>query len=464
MRIRITPGSQISGLTRVPGDKSIAHRWLILSSTARGRSRLRGLPGSLDVLSTAECLAALVPKARPGLQAWTDVHRGRGPELAKGRGFTWNLSHEKNPPATSTLDLELETEGRGALVKPADELGCGNSGTTIRLLCGLLAAAPFTATLSGDESLNRRPMERVAEPLRVMGASVLTQEGRPPIQIEGSPSLSGVRWEQSVPSAQVKSAILLAGTAAAGRTTVVEPAATRDHTERALAALGAPIERDGLEVSIHPFQHGGLEGEVPGDPSSAAFLLAAAALTRSRLRIEGVGLNPTRTGFVRVLQRMGVQVTTEVLEERLGEPVGTLEVVEGSALVGTSVSADEFPLLVDEVPVLAALAAHASGQTVFRGAGELRVKESDRLTAIIRGLAGLGGRAEIDGEDLVIPGGGLPGGLATSGGDHRMGMSFAIAALGADGPCEIDGIEAANVSFPGFVTTLVALGADIEET
>jgi 3-phosphoshikimate 1-carboxyvinyltransferase len=373
------------------------------------------------------------------------------------------LSDAGNPPPASTLDLELETEGRNALVQPSEQLDCGNSGTTMRLLAGLLAPTPFSTTLSGDASLNRRPMERVAEPLRAMGASVSTRDGRPPLRVDGSPSLVGVRWVQPVPSAQVKSAILLAATAAQGRTTVVESAATRDHTERALAALGAPLERAGQEVSVEAFQHGGLDGEVPGDPSSAAFLVAAAALTGSELWIEGVGLNPTRLRYLDVLRRMGVEVTNEALEEQIGEPVGTTHVTAAGELSGTVVSAEELPLVIDEVPVLAAVAAHASGRTRFAGAGELREKESDRLASLAAGISALGGRVEVEGDDLVVHGGGLRGGTASSGGDHRIGMACVVAGVAADAPSEIDGIEAADVSFPGFVATVAALGADIEE-
>lgn len=331
----------------------------------------------------------------------------------------------------------------------------------MRLVAGVLAACPFAAELVGDASLSRRPMERVAEPLRAMGADVRTTEGHAPIVVTGGP-LRAIRHVCAVPSAQVKSAVLLAGLAAEGTTTVAEPAATRDHTERALAALGAPVRIEEGSVSVEAFAHAGFVGEVPGDVSSAAFLVAAAAVTGSELSVTDVGLNPTRTGFLAVLERMGVPIRVEVERSELGEPVGTLEVPTGSGLNGTTVTEDELPLVIDEVPVLAMLAAHADGQTRFAGAGELRVKESDRLAGPVEVIRALGGDAAVEGEDLVIGGGGLAGGRAASRGDHRMAMALAVAALAARGPVEVDGMEAAEVSFPGFVPLLSGLGARVE--
>jgi 3-phosphoshikimate 1-carboxyvinyltransferase len=305
-------------------------------------------------------------------------------------------------------------------------------------------------------------MERVAEPLRLMGAQAQTRDGRPPLVVQGG-RLSGIRYRPPVPSAQVKGCVLLAGLAASGETVVEEPAPTRDHTERALRALGAPVTMAEARIGVSSFQHEGLEGTVPGDVSSAALLAAAAAVTRGSLVVRGVGLNPTRLGFLRVMARMGVRAEHEALSEVLGEPVGVLRVEPAEGLTGTRVSPDELPLVIDEVPVLAALAAHAEGETLFAGGGELREKESDRLDGLAEQIRRLGGKARVEGDDLVVAGGGLAGGSADSRGDHRMAMALAVAALGARGPSEIRGMESAAVSFPGFVGVLAHLGGQIVE-
>jgi 3-phosphoshikimate 1-carboxyvinyltransferase len=453
MRVRVTPGGSVQGTTSVPGDKSVAHRWLILAATARGASTLRGVPPSLDVRSTASCLAALLPKTRPTLDVWA---RQDAPRVEPG-GSTWNLPRGNTPVSV----LEVQGEGRGSLVAPDGPLDCGNSGTSMRLLAGVLASTPVGAVLIGDRSLSRRPMERVAEPLRRMGATVETTEGHAPLTVRGG-DLVGIRFEPEVPSAQLKSAVLLAGLDAEGPTTVTEPARTRDHMERALLALGAPVVMDGNRVSVSRFQQDGFSARVPGDPSSAAFLVVAAALTGSSITLAQVGLNPTRLHYLEVLARMGVRTDVEILGEELGEPVGILRVGAGASLRCTTIEADELPLVIDEVPVLAALAAHAPGETWFVGAGELRLKESDRLAALVTGLRGLGGNAGTEGDDLVVPGLGLTGGAADSGGDHRMAMSFAVASLAADAPCLIGGMEAAEVSFPSFPRVLGDLGATLE--
>jgi 3-phosphoshikimate 1-carboxyvinyltransferase len=330
------------------------------------------------------------------------------------------------------------------------------------MLAGLLAAAPFHAVLTGDASLRSRPMERVAAPLRRMGAGIVTSDGAAPMAIDGG-GLVGIVEEMPTPTAQVKTAILLAGLDAAGTTTVVEPVATRDHTERAIRALGGPILVEGRRVSVSRFQHEGFEGRVPGDASSAAFLVAAAALTGSELTITGVGLNPTRTRYLDVMARMGVRTRTRVDAETLGEPVGELWVAPCDGLVGVRVEPDELPLVIDEVPALAALAAHAKGDSWFLDARELRVKESDRLEAIVGGVQGLGGHATTEGDDLVLAGGGLDGGVADAVGDHRIAMALAVASLAADRPVEIDGMEVAAVSFPGFGSLMRSLGADLEQ-
>ncbi|HEX5937744.1 MAG TPA: 3-phosphoshikimate 1-carboxyvinyltransferase [Actinomycetota bacterium] len=454
MRARVMPGGRVRGETTVPGDKSIAHRWLMLAATADGPCRLEGLPRSLDVRSTASCLAALSPALRPALEAWASSP----PVTPERDGSTWN-------GGASTLDvdpLDLRPRGRGSLTSPSSDLDCGNSGTTMRLLAGLLAAAPFEATLRGDDSLTERPMERVAEPLRAMGAEVTTSDGHAPLAIRGS-ALHGIRFVPEVPSAQVKTAILLAGLAAEGTTTVTERVTTRDHTERLLDALGASVRVHGTEVTLDgPYQHGGFMGTVPGDPSAAAFVAGAVALTGGETSIVGLGLNPTRTSFLRVLERMGVRIEVEVEGRGLGEPVGSLRAAGVGSLRPASVGVDELPLVIDEVPLLAAVAAHADGETRFEGAGELRAKESDRLVALVDGIRDLGGDAAVDGDALVIGGGGLAGGNARSAGDHRIAMSLIVAALAARGPCEVDAVEASTVSFPGFLELLRGLGADVE--
>jgi 3-phosphoshikimate 1-carboxyvinyltransferase len=331
----------------------------------------------------------------------------------------------------------------------------------MRLLAGVLAATPFVTTLTGDESLRTRPMERVAEPLRRMGASIRTHGGHPPVEVEGA-SLRGIRHEPSVPSAQVKGAVLLAGVAADGQTTVVEAVRTRDHTERVLAELGAPVRVDAGSITVAAFQHAGLEGSVPGDLSSAAFLAVAAVLTGGALRVTGVGLNPSRAAFVGVMERMGARVKLREFARELGEPWGELEVAAGAELAGTEVGTAEVPLVIDEVPALTALAVHAVGETRFRAAGELRAKESDRLSGLVASIRALGGEAAVEGDDLVVAGGGLRGGASGSGRDHRTAMSLCVAAMAADSPCRVDGMEWASVSFPGFVETLRGLGARIE--
>jgi 3-phosphoshikimate 1-carboxyvinyltransferase len=331
----------------------------------------------------------------------------------------------------------------------------------MRLVSGIVAAAPLRAVLTGDPSLSRRPMERVADPLRAMGATIATTDGHPPVRIDGG-ELRGREYRPATPSAQVKSAVLLAGLRAEGTTTVIEPAPTRDHTERALAALGAPIEAADGTIRVSAYQHAGFEGRVPGDPSAAAFLIAAAALTGSELTLTGVGCNPTRLHFLDVMSRMGVRTTIALETTEVGEPVGTIHVEASRGIVATRVAPDELPLVIDEVPILAMLATAAPSDSWFLGAEELRVKESDRLKALTEGIRSLGGHAADEGDDLVVAGGGLAGGIAASEGDHRIGMAFAVAGLAARGPVEVREIEAADVSFPGFVPALAALGAHVE--
>jgi 3-phosphoshikimate 1-carboxyvinyltransferase len=453
MDVEVRPGSRLGGEARVPGDKSIAHRWLIFAATADGVSRITGASPSLDVRSTAGCLAMLSHKARPPLNLF--ARNDAAP--VEGGGSTWNAG--LLDPVVFTL--EVEGEGRDRLVEAATPLDCGNSGTSMRLLAGIVAASPFTSVLIGDPSLSKRPMDRVAAPLRAMGARVSTADGHAPVEIAGG-ELRGIAFEPEVPTAQVKSAVLFAGLAAEGVTEVREPVPTRDHTERALAWLGAPITIQPGEISLRAYQHPSFTATVPGDPSSAAYLIAAAALTGSPLVLRDVGLNPSRLHFLDVMGRMGI-VTTQTMErDEVGEPVGTIEVQPCPGITATRIEAAEVPLVVDEVPVLAALAVHAQADTWIVGAGELRVKESDRLAAIVAGLRALGGDARDEGDDLVIAAGGLAGGRVGSDGDHRIAMAMAVAALAARGPSRVDGIDVADVSFPGFTRTLRDLGASIE--
>ena len=450
--MEISRGRSFGGLIRVPGDKSIGHRWLLLAATARGRSELEGLPAALDVRSTARVCAALVRgDAAAALEGWAS----NPPVAGDGERSTANKSEPRR------MSLMLEVRGRDALEASPSALDCGNSGTTMRLSAGVVAASPFRSVLIGDASLSERPMERIAEPLRAMGASVATEAGRPPVTVQGG-RLTGITYRSPVPSAQVKSAVLLAGVAADGKTLVSEPAPTRDHTERALGALGAGIEVTSAGIRVERFQHEGFRARVPGDLSSATFLLAAALASGGRIEVEGVGLNPSRSHVLAILERMGATVQVEVEGSELGEPVGRLTLDGSHGVGGTVVAAEELPLVIDEVPVLAALAAVAAGSTTFEGAAELRVKESDRLTGTLALVRALGGGAEIEGDDLMVAGGGLAGGvLVDPGGDHRMAMAAAVAGCASERPVRIEHADVVDVSFPTAFRTLARLGAEV---
>jgi 3-phosphoshikimate 1-carboxyvinyltransferase len=452
VRVTVSRGRPVDLGLEVPGDKSIAHRWLLLAATADGASEFANVPAGLDVRSTARFCAALGSVVDPSqLDGWASNPLGQD----QRDGST------ANGPRPRGSTRRIEARGRHGLEVRRASIDCGNSGTTMRLGAGILASANSRVTLEGDASLSRRPMERVAAPLRRMGASVVTVGGHAPITVEGS-SLRGIAHRSEVPSAQVKSAILLAGLTAEGATVVDEPVTTRDHTERALRALGAPVHVVGTSVRVERFQHDGFAGGIPGDVSSAAFVVAATALTGGSVEISGVGLNPTRTRFLDVLARMGVRTQRIVEGDVLGEPVGTLMVARTADLAGVTVEGAEFPELIDEVPVLAILAATARDDSRFVGAGELRVKESDRLGAIVRMIRGLGGDAAIEGDDLVVAGGDLDGGSFDAGGDHRLAMAAAVAGTATPRPVAIEGAEVADVSFPGFFGTLARLGADVE--
>jgi 3-phosphoshikimate 1-carboxyvinyltransferase len=413
----VAGGGRLEGEVRVPGDKSVSHRALILGALAEGETAVDGLSSGADVASTRTCLAAL------GVEI-----SGAGPSVrVKGRGL-------------------------GGLVRPSGSLDAGNSGTTMRLLAGVLAGHPFSSRFVGDESLTRRPMKRVAEPLRAMGAAIaLSEAGTPPLEITGG-ALKGIEYKPPMASAQVKSAILLAGLHAKGETAVIEPAATRDHTERMLAAFGAPVRADGLRVAVE----GGSRLKatkvlVPGDPSSAAFWVVAATLANgSELAIRGVGANPTRTGYLAALARMGADIHREPMRGEGGEVIEDLH-VSSSELRGVTISATEVPGLIDEIPILALAAACASGESRFNGLGELRHKESDRLAGIAALLEAFGARCMVEGDDLLILGGAkLNPAKADSLNDHRLAMTGFIAGFLASGESTVLGASSAEISYPTF--------------
>lgn len=415
----IIPVQRIHGRLRVPGDKSIAHRYALLAALATGRSELRNYAPGADCRSTLTCLRGL----------GVDVNVDRDTITIHGRGL-------------------------GLLRSPTSPLDAGNSGSTMRMLAGVLAAQPFDSIVVGDASLSRRPMRRVIDPLARMGARIESVDGHAPLTIHGT-ELQSKAYRPEIPSAQVKSAVLLAGLHAAGTTSVTEPAQTRDHTERALRAFGFHVGVDGLTVSVEGGHAGfGQTLEIPGDFSSAAFwMVAAAALPGSEATIEGVGLNPTRTALVDVLRRFGADVHMDETSALAGEPVGTIRVrAQGAAAV--DIRPDEVPGLIDELPALAALASHR-GQLTVHGAGELRVKESDRIASLVAGLRALGIAADEYADGFGVFGTGTPaGGIADARGDHRLAMAFAVAALSARSPSRIEGADAVAISYPGFFDTL----------
>lgn len=419
-------GRPLTGTVGVPGDKSVSHRAAILAALARGRSEVRGYSPAGDCGATLGVLRAL------------------GVPIEEADGA-----------------LRVDGRGPAGLSPPPGPLDCRRSGTTMRLMAGVLAGTGFRATLTGDPQLLRRPMERVAEPLRRMGASVdLSEGGRPPVTVGGG-RLRGIRYRLPVASAQVKSAVLLAGLEAEGTTTVLEPVPSRDHTERLLAWLGAPFEAgregDAAALSVRAARPEGFALEVPGDLSSAAPLLAAAALVPgSDLVVVGVGLNPTRTGFLRALERMGARLETEIAV-REPEPAGTVR-LRHAPLRGIVVEAPEVPLLIDELPLLGLVGTAAEGVTEVRGAGELRVKESDRVAGLVRGLRALGAEAEELPDGFVVRGPTpLRPGSCDSLGDHRLAMAFAVAGLAASGPVRVAGMGSVADSFPGFAEVLRGL-------
>jgi 3-phosphoshikimate 1-carboxyvinyltransferase len=426
---RVQPVREVDGRVRVPGDKSISHRSVMLGGIAEGRTEVTGFLDGADCLATLEAFRAM------GVQV--DRHS----------------------------DTALTVHGRGlhGLAAPAGVLDMGNAGTAIRLSMGLLAGQRFSSTLTGDASLRSRPMERVAAPLRQMGAQIETTAGKPPVTLRPATHLAGIDYVLPMASAQVKSAILLAGLYAEGRTSVTEPAPTRDHTERMLRGFGLEVETTGPRASLVGGQKlSGARIAVPGDISSAAFFLVAGCIAgRDGFVVENVGINPTRTGILDVLKLMGADLRVHPRATQGGEPVADIE-VRRSALRGIAVPEQLVPLAIDELPVLFIAAAAAEGETVFTGAAELRVKESDRLAVMAEGLTSAGVPNEL-----------LPDGIRISGGqrlcsaeihshsDHRIAMSFAVASLIADGELTIRDVANVATSFPGFTAIANACGLSV---
>ena len=419
---------RLSGSLAVPGDKSVSHRSLILNAIAQGQATVTGVSDGADVRSTAGCLRAMGVSIDP---------------LAEPGSF--------------------RVAGPGAdLDEPADMLDAGNSGTSMRLLSGLLAGQGFLSVLTGDGSLRSRPMGRIVQPLQEMGASILGRNGNTlaPLAIRGG-SLRSIEYEMPVASAQVKSCLMLAGLSAAGPTVLHQPALSRDHTERMMTAMGARVDTDGLALTLHPAKLQAVDVAVPGDISSAAFWMVAGLIhPNARVTITGVGLNPSRAGIIDALQMMGAGDSLRLENERVegGEPVADV-VASSASLKGIDLGGDIIPIMIDELPVLAVAACFAEGDTVIRDAAELRVKESDRIATTVSELTRLGGALEPREDGMVIRGvGKLTGAEVESHGDHRLAMSMAVAGLAASGSTTIHGADDASVSYPTFWEHLTAIG------
>jgi 3-phosphoshikimate 1-carboxyvinyltransferase len=423
-QVIVRPARNVRGSVTLPGDKSISHRYAMLAAIADGPSQLENYSTGADCASTLRCLRTL--------------------------GVKWERRG---------ADSVIEVQGRGlALSPPTAPLDCGNSGSTIRMLSGILAGQEFASEMVGDESLSRRPMERVIKPLAAMGAKITSQNGCPPLRIAGA-RLKGIRYQMPVASAQVKTCLLFAGLLADGDTQIEEPLRTRDHGEVALRAFGAKLETKGNEIRIRGGQRlRGIQARVPGDLSSAAFFLCAAALfPGSQLTVPNLLMNPTRARLLDILMQMGLRISVTQLEEIHGELVGTLQ-VEGGKLKGATIAGADTAALIDEIPVLAAIAPYTEQGIEVRDAKELRVKESDRIASIAINLRAMGAQVEELEDGLKIPGGQtLRGAELESFHDHRIAMAFSIAALRADGGTLIRGSECAAISYPEFFSTLEGL-------
>ncbi len=427
-QIIVRPARNVRGGVSLPGDKSISHRYAMLAAIADGASRLENYSTGADCASTLGCLRSL--------------------------GVKW-----EREDGADNVDNVIEVQASGlGLTAPSQPLDCGNSGSTIRMLSGIIAAQKFSSEMEGDESLSRRPMERVITPLTAMGAQIISQNGRPPLRITGA-KLKGIDYKMPVASAQVKTCLLFAGLLADGETRIEEPLRTRDHGEVALRAFGAQVESKGNEVRIRGGQRlRGIDVRIAGDISSAAFFLSAAALfPGSQLTIASLLMNPTRALLLDILMQMGLRISVTQLEEVHGELVGTLQ-VEGARLKGTTVAGAATAALIDEIPVLAAIAPYTEEGIEVRDAKELRVKESDRIASIATNLRAMGAEVEEREDGLKIPGRqSLHGAEIESFGDHRIAMAFSIAALRAQGETMIRGSECAAISYPAFFSALESL-------
>jgi 3-phosphoshikimate 1-carboxyvinyltransferase len=425
-KVTIHPARNVLGALRLPGDKSISHRYAMMAALAEGTTRLANFSTGADCASTLSCLRQLGCVVRRG------------------------------PDGVALGAATLEIEGRERLAAPSASLDCGNSGSTMRMLSGILAGHDFACDLHGDASLSRRPMARVITPLRQMGARITaSHDDRPPLHIHGG-RLTGIEYKSPVASAQVKSAVLFAGLRASGETSVEEPYRTRDHSEQALRAFGVEVSRSRNRVAVRGGQKlHAIEAAVPGDISSAAFFLCAAALfPESNLVIENLLLNPTRASLLDVLKILGARISVINLDEHHGELVGTVKVEHG-LLKGAVIAGGQSVALIDELPVLSAIAPYTRDGIEIRDAKELRVKESDRIALVARNLRAMGAECEERDDGLRIPGGQtLHGAEIDSGGDHRIAMAFAVAALRADGESVIHGAESARISFPEFFEML----------
>ena len=428
-RFIVSPGGKLSGSMQVPGDKSMSHRSVIFGALAEGTTHVSGLLEGEDVLATIAAFRAM------GVNI-------EGPD--EGR-------------------LVIHGAGLHGLQKPQHDLDMGNSGTAMRLLSGLLSGQSFATRLIGDKSLSARPMRRVVDPLSEMGAKISTAEGgTPPLQIEPVDSLHAINYQMPMASAQVKSCLLLAGLYAEGKTCVTEPAPTRDHTERMLRGFGYPVTSDGARVCLEPgFRLAATDMMVPGDISSAAFFIVGSTISKdSRIEIKNVGINPTRTGILFILKQMGADI--ELKNERTigGEPVADL-VVQSAPLHGIHVDEKHVPLAIDEFPAILVAAACASGETVLSGAEELRVKESDRIAVMARGLANIGIDVIETPDGMRVQGGQIQGGAVNSHGDHRIAMAFAMAALQSNAEIQIDDCDNVATSFPDFQALAGSCGLGI---
>jgi 3-phosphoshikimate 1-carboxyvinyltransferase len=441
---RFEPSGPLRGSLRPPSDKSISHRAALIAAMGQGETSISGYLDAADTRSTLAAVEALGAEVVAGSESRT---------VAVPPGSA-------RPPSRTDLGLGLRIKGVGIRGARSSAIDVGNAGTLLRLLPGWLAGQEHGRwTLDGDESIRRRPVDRIAVPLRRMGANLSCREDRlPPLEIEGT-TLHGATYEMPVASAQVKSCLLFAGLLAGGETRVIEPQPSRDHTERMLTAAGATIERDGDAVAVRPVER--LEPEsfsVPADISSAAFFVVAGLLVDgTEVTLEEVNVNPTRTGLLKILERMGAEVALEEEREVSGEPIATLR-VRSAPLQATEVGGAEIPLAIDELPLVALAACFAEGTTTIRDAEELRRKESDRIETVTAALRALGGRVEPTADGMAIEGtGGLRGGTIDSHGDHRIAMLGAVAGLASEEGVEVRGMDAAAVSYPGFEADLASL-------